>query len=162
MCLTMTKAFALLAALAVAAVGLVACGSDNGTTTTSSPSASANSGSGGNAKPRPKTGRGSSGSGSKSAAGGSNLTVTANPQGQLSWTPTTLSAKAGKVTVTLQNSSPVSHDIHVEGNGVSTTSQLVSGGSASLTANLKPGTYQYWCTVPGHKQAGMEGTLTVK
>jgi uncharacterized cupredoxin-like copper-binding protein len=162
MCPTMTKAFALFAVLAAAALGLAACGSSSGTTTTSSPSASANSGGGGNAKPRPKTGRGSTGSGSKSAAGGSNLTVTANPQGQLTWTPTTLSAKAGKVTVTLQNSSPVSHDIHIEGNGVSTTSQLVSGGTTSLTANLKPGKYEYWCTVPGHKQAGMDGSLTVK
>jgi uncharacterized cupredoxin-like copper-binding protein len=152
MCPTMTKAFALLAVLAAAALGLAACGSSGGTTTTSSPSASANSGGGGNAKPRPKTSKGRS----------SNLTVTANPQGQLTWTPTTLSAKAGKVTVTLQNSSPVSHDIHIEGNGVSTTSQLVSGGSTSLTANLKAGKYEYWCTVPGHKQAGMDGTLSVK
>jgi len=153
MCLTMTKAFALVAVLATAAVGLVACGSDSGTTTSSSPAASAPSGGGGGG------GGATSGGG---GGGGSNLTVTANPQGQLSWTPTTLSAKAGQVTVTLQNSSPVSHDVSISGNGVDKTSDLVSGGSGSVTANLKPGTYTYFCTVPGHKQAGMEGTLTVK
>ena len=149
----MTKAFALVAVLATAAVGLVACGSDSGTTTSSSPAASAPSGGGGGG------GGATSGGG---GGGGSNLTVTANPQGQLSWTPTTLSAKAGQVTVTLQNSSPVSHDVSISGNGVDKTSDLVSGGSGSVTANLKPGTYTYFCTVPGHKQAGMEGTLTVK
>jgi len=152
MCLTMTKAFALVAVLATAAVGLAACGSDSGTTTSSSPAASAPSGGGGG-------GGATSGGG---GGGGSNLTVTANPQGQLSWTPTTLSAKAGQVTVTLQNSSPVSHDVSISGNGVDKTSDLVSGGSGSVTANLKPGTYTYFCTVPGHEQAGMKGTLTVK
>jgi plastocyanin len=88
--------------------------------------------------------------------------VTADSSGQLSWTPTTLSAKTGSVTITLQNSSPVSHDVRISGNGVEETSDLVSQGSSSVTANLKPGTYTYFCTVPGHEQAGMKGTLTVK
>jgi plastocyanin len=155
----MTKAIALLAVLAAAAVGLVACGSDSGTTTSSSPAASAPSGGSGGGG-----GGGAGGGGGTSSGGGqsSPLTVTANPQGQLTWTPTTLNAKAGKVTITLQNSSPVSHDVSISGNGVSETSDLVSGGSASVTANLKPGTYTYFCTVPGHEQAGMKGTLTVK
>ena len=153
----MIKAFALLAVLAAAAVGLVACGSSSSdSSTSSSPSASANSGGGGGG------GGGGGSATSGGGGGGSSLTVTANPQGQLSWTPTTLSAKAGKVTVTLQNSSPVSHDVSISGNGVDQTSDLVSGGSASVTANLKPGTYTYFCTVPGHEQAGMKGTLTVK
>jgi uncharacterized cupredoxin-like copper-binding protein len=41
-------------------------------------------------------------------------------------------------------------------------SDLVSQGTTSVTADLKPGTYEYFCNVPGHKEAGMDGTLTVK
>ena len=152
----MTKAFALLAVLAAAAVGLAACGSSSdNSSSSSSPSAGANAGGGGG-------GGGGGGATSGGGGGGTNLTVTANPQGQLAWTPTTLSAKAGQVTVTLQNASPVSHDVEISGNGVEKTADLVSQGSTSVTANLKPGTYEYYCTVPGHKQAGMKGTLTVK
>ena len=153
----MKKAIALLAVFAAAALGLVACGSSSdNSSSSSSPSANATGGGGGGG------GGGGAATGGGGGGGGSNLTVTADPTGQLAWKPTTLSAKSGPVTITLQNQAPVSHDVEISGNGVEKTSQLVSGGSASVTADLKPGTYEYYCTVPGHKQAGMKGTLTVK
>jgi uncharacterized cupredoxin-like copper-binding protein len=39
---------------------------------------------------------------------------------------------------------------------------VFTGGTKAVTLNLKPGTYKFFCSVPGHRQAGMEGTLTVK
>ena len=103
--------------------------------------------------------------GSSSGGGGGDtggLTVTADESGDLSWDPTELTASAGEVTVTLDNPSPVAHDIEIEGDGVEEKSDLVTDGTASVTANLEAGEYEYYCTVPGHKEAGMEGTLTVE
>ena len=102
-------------------------------------------------------------SGSSDTGGGSgDLTVTADESGTPAWEPTELTAKAGKVTVTLDNPSPVAHNIEIEGEGVEECSDLVATGTATVTANLKPGEYEFYCTVPGHKEAGMEGTLTVE
>jgi len=101
--------------------------------------------------------------GSDSSGGGAGgLTVTADESGQLSWDPTELTAPAGEVTITLENPAPVAHDIKIEGNGVEEGSDLVIGDSADVTAQLKPGEYSYICTVPGHEEAGMSGTLTVE
>jgi plastocyanin len=149
----MKKAFALLAIIA-AAVGLVACGGgDDNSTSNAAPAASTPSGGGG----------GGGGAATGGGGGGAQtLTVTADPTGQLAWKPTKESAKAGTVTMKLVNESPVSHDIEIDGNGVEMASDLVSQGTTSVTANLKPGTYEYFCNVPGHKEAGMDGTLTVK
>ena len=103
---------------------------------------------------------GSSGGDSGGDTGG--LTVTADESGTPAWDPTELTAKAGEVTVTLDNPSPVAHDIEIEGDGVEERSDLVTDGTTSVTANLEPGDYEFYCTVPGHKEAGMEGTLTVE
>jgi plastocyanin len=105
------------------------------------------------------------GSGSSSSDGGDTggLTVTADESGTPAWDPTELTAKAGKVTVTLDNPSPVAHDIEIEGEGIEERSELITDGTTSVTVdNLKPGEYEFYCTVPGHKEAGMEGTLTVE
>jgi plastocyanin len=150
----MKKAFALLAIIA-AAIGLVACGGgDDNSTSNAAPAASTPTGGGG--------GGGGGGGAAAGGGGGTTLVVKADPTGQLSWSPTTETAKAGSVTMTLDNPSPVSHDIEISGNGVEKTADLVSQGSTSVTADLKPGTYEFFCTVPGHKEAGMDGTLTVK
>jgi plastocyanin len=78
--------------------------------------------------------------------------------------PKTLNAKAGKVTFTLDNpsSNAAPHAIEVEGNGIEEESKTIQPGeSAELTVDLKPGKYEFYCPVDGHKDAGMEGTLTV-
>jgi len=52
---------------------------------------------------------------------------------------------------------------HVEGSGINQGGPVVSnGGTSQVTVTLKPGTYQFLCTVPGHAAAGMKGVLTVK
>jgi plastocyanin/mono/diheme cytochrome c family protein len=98
------------------------------------------------------------------AATGGPVTVDADPTGQLAFVQKTLAAKAGKVTFDFTNKAPVDHNFAIKGNGVHAgPSATINGGkTAKLTVTLKPGTYEYYCAVPGHEQAGMKGTLTVK
>ena len=85
-------------------------------------------------------------------------------RGQLAYTAKTATAKAGKVTVSFTNPQPLSHDVAIEDSGgeeVGAT-EVIGEGSDSTTVELEPGKYTFFCTVPGHREAGMEGTLTVK
>ena len=135
-------AFALPAVLlALAAVG---CGSSSSNSTTAASSATT-------------TGA--------AAGGGQTLKVSADPNGAIKFTNTSLSTKSGSVTIDMSNpsSSGTMHGIAVEGNGVDQDGNIVSPGStATVTANLKPGKYEFYCPYDSHKQMGMEGTLTVK
>jgi plastocyanin len=91
------------------------------------------------------------------------LEIDAFPTGDLKFVPIAAQAKPGPVTVDSLNKSSTGHNIAVEGNGVSQAGPVVSGGAMSkVTVTLKPGTYTFLCTVPGHAQAGMQGKLTVK
>jgi plastocyanin len=90
------------------------------------------------------------------------LKLAAKPTGELSYNTKTLSAKAGSVTIALTNASPVEHNVTIaQGSKVLVATPTFTGGSRSVTAKLPPGTYTFYCSVPGHRQAGMEGTLTV-
>jgi plastocyanin len=149
------KKVAALLALALASVALVACGSSssdsNSTTTTS----------GGES-----TSGATSGGGKEESSGGSSSTVKfeADPGGELAYTTTKATAKAGQVTVDFNNPQALTHDVQIEdaqGKEVGGT-ELIASGEDSTTVELKPGTYTYFCSVPGHREAGMEGTLTVK
>jgi plastocyanin len=102
----------------------------------------------------------SSNSASSSSSGGKTLTVTADPGGAISWDKSSLSANAGKVTLKIVNESSTPHAIEVEGNGVEEETKTVTGGSADVTVDLKPGKYEYYCPVGTHRQT-MKGTLTV-
>jgi plastocyanin len=95
------------------------------------------------------------------AGGGGTLTVSADPS-QLKFDKSSLSAKTGSVTITMDNPSSLPHAIAVEGNGVDKDGQTVQkGGKSTITVDLKPGKYTFYCPVDGHRAAGMEGTLTV-
>ena len=99
---------------------------------------------------------------SPAASAATTLKLAANPAGQLAYDTKQLSAKAGKVTIEMTNMSPVEHDVAVaQGTTVAGQTPVFTGGTKSVTLTLKPGTYTFYCTVPGHRQAGMEGTLTV-
>jgi plastocyanin len=81
----------------------------------------------------------------------------------LAYDTTKLSAKAGQVTIDFKNPSATPHNVVIEQNGKELAGfEPISEGEESETAELKPGTYTFYCSVPGHRQAGMEGTLTVK
>jgi plastocyanin len=100
---------------------------------------------------------------SPSGGGAGALKVDADPSGALKFTKSTLSAKAGRVTITMDNPSPVDHAIGIKGNGVDQDGSTVGkGGVSTVTANLKPGKYEFYCPVDAHEQAGMKGTLTVR
>ena len=72
-------------------------------------------------------------------------------------------ASAGTVTIKMSNPASLSHDVSIKGNGVSKQGDIVgNGGTSTVTADLKAGTYTFYCSVPGHEAAGMKGTLTVK
>jgi plastocyanin len=89
------------------------------------------------------------------------LQLAADPSGALAFDKTTLDAPAGMVTIELTNDSSVAHNVEVEGNGAEKRSDTITGATTSVTLDLQPGSYEFYCAVPGHKQAGMEGTLTV-
>jgi len=90
------------------------------------------------------------------------LKLAANPTGLLSYDTKQLSAKAGTVTITMANMSPVEHNVTIaQGSTVLGATPTFLGGTKTVTLKLKAGTYTFYCSVPGHRQAGMEGTLTV-
>jgi plastocyanin len=92
------------------------------------------------------------------------LQLSADPSGALKFDKTTLAAKAGTVRIVLTNPAPVPHNISLEGpGGLSKQGPTVDkGGNSQVSAALKAGSYTFFCSVPGHRQAGMQGTLTVK
>jgi plastocyanin len=93
---------------------------------------------------------------------GGTLQLAASPT-QLAFDTTKLTSKAGKVTIDFDNPAAIEHDVAIEQNGKQiAVSELVAEGKTSVSADLAPGTYTYLCTVPGHAEAGMEGTLVVK
>jgi plastocyanin len=93
------------------------------------------------------------------------LELEANPQGQLAYTTNKATASGGPATITLKNVSGVTHNVAIQSGTsgpVLGATPIQSKGTSSVTVNLKPGTYTFFCQVPGHRQAGMFGTLTVK
>jgi mono/diheme cytochrome c family protein len=95
------------------------------------------------------------------------LAISANPAGQLAYTVKQAQAQAGPVTISMTNMSGVVHNLAIQvGTGPTGTilghTPETSSGTHSITLDLKPGTYTFFCQVPGHRQAGMYGTLTVK
>jgi plastocyanin len=93
---------------------------------------------------------------------GGTLQLAASPT-DIAFDKTSLSSKPGKVTIDFDNPSALEHNVAIEQNGkVLAESELISKGKTSVSAELAPGTYTFLCTVPGHAEAGMEGSLTVK
>jgi plastocyanin len=96
--------------------------------------------------------------------GGSVVQIEAVSSSALEYAQKEVTAKAGQVSVEFTNPQGLSHDVAIEDSSGKTVGQtaLIAESNTSTTVNLKPGTYHYYCTVPGHREAGMEGTLTVK
>ena len=132
--------------LAAASLLMAACGgNDNSDTGTQAASKAAST-------PAPNT----------SGSGGA---LSLAPKGdQLMFDTNNLNAKAGKVTINFTNDSSLAHDVVLSNssNKILGKTAVFDGGTKSFSATLKPGTYTYYCSVPGHREAGMQGTLTVK
>jgi mono/diheme cytochrome c family protein len=84
----------------------------------------------------------------------------ADPTGQLAYKYKSLTAKPGKITLESTNDSSVPHDISLQGGPQG--KQVTGGETSKIEVDLKPGSYTFYCSVPGHEQAGMKGTLSVK
>jgi uncharacterized cupredoxin-like copper-binding protein len=145
------KKLAFAFALLIASFALVACGSssDDSSTETKSQSGTATE---------------STSTEAEGGSAGSGAAVDFETAEGLAYTSDTATAKAGKVTVNLTNSQPLTHDVAIEDSGGKTIgkTELIAEGSDSAVVDLQPGTYTFYCSVPGHREAGMEGTLTVK
>ncbi len=151
--MTLPRWTAVACALALAAGTLAACGDDD-----------------------EDNGGGSAGGGDTAAqtapsettpAGGGVTTLTsiAEESDGLRFDRSELTARAGSVTVTLDNPSgnQLPHAFEIEGGGVEEeTATIEPGGRASVTVDLRPGRYTFYCPVGDHRAAGMEGTLTVQ
>ncbi len=156
----MKKVIAVLV-LALAALTLVACGgsdSSESTATTAETTAESNGANG-------AAGAGGGEEGGGSEGGGSVVKIEAAEGSELAYVEKSATAKAGSVSIEFNNPQSLSHDVAVEdssGEELGKT-ELVAGSSTTATiGNLKPGKYTFFCTVPGHREAGMEGTLTVE
>jgi plastocyanin len=131
---------------------ILAAGCGGGTSTTSTAAGSTTSGAGE-----------STAAAATQSTGETTLQLEANSGGALEFNTKSLEAPTGKVTIVMTNPSSVPHDIAITGNGVSVIGPVVSSGAKStVTAELKPGTYTFYCSVDAHRAAGMQGTLTVK
>lgn len=96
------------------------------------------------------------------ATGASTLHLSADPSA-LAYDTTELTGKAGKVTIDFENPSAIEHDVAIEKDGEEiAASELITEGKTSVSADLAAGDYTFLCTVPGHAEAGMEGTLTIE
>lgn len=136
-----------LAIAAIAPFGLVACGDDDdessddsaATTETTEDTTEASSG------------------------GGSTVSFTAAEDGSLAYEEDSAETEAGSVTVELDNPSSTPHDVQIEGpDGDLGGTETVTGDTTSATVELEPGDYTFYCSVSGHREAGMEGDLTVE
>jgi plastocyanin len=140
---------AMLIALIAGAAILAGCGGDDNDESAATPTATATQ--------APASDDGGGG------GGGGTIKFSAPSDGSLKFDQGDVTAKAGKVTVDFANPSSTPHAVEIEGNGVEEETKTVTGSDAPpITVDLKPGTYEYYCPVPGHRQAGMEGTLTVQ
>lgn len=137
-----TSLIALVGALAIAG-----CGSSKSTSTTTPPTTPST--------PAAPT--------TPASAGTSKVTLQADPSGGLMFNQTSLTASAGTVTIDFENQSSLPHNVTVaDSTGkVLGSTPTFSGGSRTLTLKLAKGTYTYYCSVPGHRAAGMQGTLKI-
>jgi plastocyanin len=145
----MKKALTVIAVTALAALGVAACGGDDDDEDETTAAATATEATTAETTP--------------AGGGGATLDISSPAEG-LAYDQTELTAQAGAVTVEYNNPQALSHDVVIEdpsGTELGKT-ELISQGNTSTTVDLQPGTYTFYCDVPGHREGGMEGTLTVK
>jgi plastocyanin len=142
----------MLALSAVASLGIVACGNDNKDSGSAAQSTQA--------APAPAATTDTS---TSASAGGTALKVAADPGGKLAFDKKTLQASAGKVTIDFTNQAQIPHNVSIEkGEQDVGATDTITASQTSKTFDLKPGKYTFYCSVGNHRQAGMEGTLTVQ
>jgi len=95
--------------------------------------------------------------------GSETVAVSAAADGSFAFDQTSLTAAAGPATFEFENPASLGHDFCLESDGSEVgCSDVISEDSATLDADLEAGEYTYYCSVSGHRDGGMEGTLTVE
>src|SRR5262245_3650665 len=146
------RALSLILLVVAIAIPIAGCGGDDDDSGGSSGSSDNSGGASANTNTTAKSGPG----------GRQVISISADPSGALKFNKSSLSAKAGKVTIVMANPSDLPHAVEVEGNGIEIKGQTVDkGGTSKASGDLKAGSYEFYCPVDSHKQAGMKGTLTV-
>jgi|SRR5687768_5634872 plastocyanin len=143
-----TKLAMVFALLALAAFGVAACGDDDDEPADETAATTT--------EETTDTGGGT--------GGGETVDVSADPGGDLAYEQDSLTASAGTVTISLTNEASIPHDVVIEGpeGDLGATDQISGGDTAEVDVELEPGEYTFYCSVPGHREAGMEGPLTVE
>jgi plastocyanin len=139
----------LLAALGVLVLALAGCGSSSTSSSNQTDSATKAAQSGA----------------TQSTAAGKGLALAADPNGNFKYDKTSLSAAAGDVSIDFTNDSTTQHNVTVQdssGAKLGATKTIAQSTATVDLGKLKAGTYTFFCSIPGHEQAGMKGTLTVK
>lgn len=94
---------------------------------------------------------------------GAGATVSVMGTNDLAFEPAELSAPAGTITVELTAEDAVNHTFVVENaDGDAEVAAADPGQTGTGTVDLESGSYTFYCDVPGHREAGMEGTLAVE
>jgi plastocyanin len=141
----MKKLALLLALLALAAFGVAACGDDDDDDGEEAATTETTEAAGG-------------------TGGGGTVAISADPGGELAYEQDSVSAPAGPVTIEFDNPASIGHDVVVEddaGNELART-DVISGDTTTAEGEFEAGDYTFYCSVPGHREAGMEGTFTVE
>ncbi len=142
------KKLSVLAVLVIASLALAACGGGGSSTSGTSEATTSATESGG----------------AKESSGGSTINFEANPKGELMFTEMTATGKAGDDTIAFKNPSSTPHNVAIEsssGEKIAET-KTITESETSTKVELEAGTYTFYCSIPGHREAGMEGTLTIE
>ncbi|MBJ7354012.1 MAG: cupredoxin domain-containing protein [Thermoleophilaceae bacterium] len=161
-----SKTYALLAL--VAALAFAGCAQDSTDTTDENPAMQEAISKGKGASAAAAAAESSTNPTRTEATGGTDGTkvaLSADPTGALKYNTTQLNANAGDITIAFQNKSSVPHDVTVTGDGgkeLGATKEITESSAKLELKGVKSGDYTFFCSVPGHEQAGMKGTLTVR
>ena len=137
---------ALVAAVALSATGLAACGDDEQDTAAPPPPAATQTEAAADEQPA-----------------GATVEVAADPGGELAYVQDSLAAPAGSTTFAFTNEASVPHDFNIEQDGEQVDgTEVITQSEEDLTVDLEPGEYTYYCSVANHREQGMEGELTVE
>ena len=148
-----TSAYAAIGLIALA-MGVAGCGSSKKDKSTASTPAST---------PAASTPATSTPATSTPATGGAGASALTIGEKEYKLNPSSATAKAGSVTIDVKNDGQIPHNLTIEGNGIkeTKTANLEPGSGGKLTVTLKPGKYEMYCSIDGHKDLGMKGTITV-
>lgn len=167
------KNFSLLALVAAFAIALAGCAQDSTDITNENPAMQeevAKGGAGASAAAaagaeKAKSGTDTTRSEAMGGSKGTKVALAADPSGALKYNKTQLNANAGDITIAFANKSTTTHDVVVTDDAdkkLGATKQIAESSATTTLKDVKAGDYTFFCSLPGHEQAGMKGTLTVR